>query len=338
MCSEAFKKCGKNGIINLDYLNDHNAMEHDNSLSRLDAYESNGKQDEFNRERFLTLLSFSKDGISLTVDDIADARIHFYKMSLFKNPVFKWDTEQEESMLVDTVLLLYVLGKDGSITIDDAKSFFIEETFPPNWKAREAMTIHVSRRHASRVSKLIEEKRILEKKRRIEARDAVPGTHAQSPAEVQPVELSPLDPVNAVSGAGAGRHSATFFVVGDNAALPPPREASIALDADDIVEEEDIQRGQAAGAAAPSEGAEFELSSVALQHPSETSSRQRDVSEVDDDASLSEGKLSVGHVDRSVEQVATPGEVSIHLEGDNEDEESAWLDIDNNPRPSNDDS
>jgi hypothetical protein len=129
MTATAFAQCGRRGVLNLCDLNEHNKAEHDCSLSRDDANLSGGKQSEFSRQRFQKLLTFSDDGVVLTSRDVVKARIFFYDESRMKNPRFTWNIEQEELMLIETVLLLFVLGDNGAISIADAKSFFENEKY-----------------------------------------------------------------------------------------------------------------------------------------------------------------------------------------------------------------
>ena len=132
----AYKKAGKNGVFSLSDLNRHalKSIEHDASLSRLDAALSNNQQDKFNQERFDKLLSFSKDGKHLTTSDVAAARLHFTADSKANNPQVLWNKDIERRAWAEATILLHILGKNGSISIDDARLFFEKETFPPGWQ------------------------------------------------------------------------------------------------------------------------------------------------------------------------------------------------------------
>jgi hypothetical protein len=88
-----YKIAGKNGLLSLSDLNHHaiDSIEHDASLSRLDAAMSDNQQGKLNQERFNTFLSFSKDGKFLTTDDVAAARVHFTADSKANNPQVLWN-------------------------------------------------------------------------------------------------------------------------------------------------------------------------------------------------------------------------------------------------------
>ena len=127
---------GKDGLLSLSDLSyhAHDSIEHDGSLSRLDAALSNNQQSKFNQERFDKLLSFSKDGKVLTKDDVAAARVYFKADSEANNPQFFWSKDVETTVWTEASVLLYVMGKEGVINIEDARTFFEKETFPDGWQ------------------------------------------------------------------------------------------------------------------------------------------------------------------------------------------------------------
>ena len=131
----AYRKAGKDGLLSLADLNSHSAdsIEHDASLSRLDAALSNNPDGKLDQERFKKLLSFSKDGEYLTTEDVAAARLHFTADSLAHNSQVIWNGRIEKTAWAEAAVLLHILGKDGKISLDDARLFFEEETFPPGW-------------------------------------------------------------------------------------------------------------------------------------------------------------------------------------------------------------
>ncbi|CAF1559963.1 unnamed protein product [Rotaria sp. Silwood1] len=133
---QAYKTVGKNGLLSLSDLSFHSSesIEHDGSLSRLDATLSNNQQGKFNQERFNKFLSFSKDGKFLTTEDVAAARIYFKADSHANNPQCLWNQSIEKAMWTEAAILLHILGKHGRISIEDAKLFFEKETFPHGWQ------------------------------------------------------------------------------------------------------------------------------------------------------------------------------------------------------------
>ena len=133
---QAYKTVGNDGLLSLSDLNYHalESIEHDGSLSRLDAALSNNQQGTFNQERFNKFLSFSKDNQYLTTEDVAEARLFFKTDSQTNNPQFIWNKDIEKAMWTEASILLHILGKNGRISIEDAKLFFEQETFPQGWQ------------------------------------------------------------------------------------------------------------------------------------------------------------------------------------------------------------
>ncbi|CAF1154476.1 unnamed protein product [Didymodactylos carnosus] len=133
---QAYKTVGKNGVLSLSDLSYHapESMEHDGSLSRVDAALSNNQQGKFNQERFNKLVSFSKDGEFLTTEDVAAARLYFKADSQANNPQYLWNNDAEAAIWTEASILLHILVKRGRISIEDAKLFFEEETFPHGWQ------------------------------------------------------------------------------------------------------------------------------------------------------------------------------------------------------------
>jgi hypothetical protein len=154
--SVALTQCGHAGHIDLDALSEHNKIEHDASLSRSDAFVCAGRQvqyssatswldmnifwicdfeqAEFNPSRFAKLLSFSKDGLYLTSDDVAEARAYFVNDSRIHNPEFNWSNQAQEASMIETSILLNVMGRNGKISLQDARAFFVDERFPDGWE------------------------------------------------------------------------------------------------------------------------------------------------------------------------------------------------------------
>ena len=133
---QAYKTVGKDGLLSLADLCYHapDSIEHDGSLSRIDAALSNNQQGKFNQERFNKFLSFSKDGQYLTTEDVAAARVYFKADSHANNPQCLWNKDIEKAMWVEASILLNILGRNGRISIEDAKLFFERETFPQGWE------------------------------------------------------------------------------------------------------------------------------------------------------------------------------------------------------------
>lgn len=140
---QAYKTVGRDGLLSLSDLCYHapDSIEHDGSLSRVDAALSNNQQGTFNQERFNKFLSFSKDGQYLTTEDVAAARLYFKQDSHENNPQCLWNKEIEKAMWVEASILLNILGKNGRISIEDAKLFFERETFPQGWEKHRSFGV-----------------------------------------------------------------------------------------------------------------------------------------------------------------------------------------------------
>ena len=140
---QAYKTVGRNNVLSLSDLSYHapESIEHDGSLSRLDAALSDNQQGTFNQQRFNKFLSFSKDGTSLTTEDVAAARLYFKADSEANNPEFLWNKAIEKAMWTEASILLHILGKNGRITIEDAKLFFEQETFPQGWQKHRSFGV-----------------------------------------------------------------------------------------------------------------------------------------------------------------------------------------------------
>ena len=116
---------------------EHDAIEHDASLSRLDSVGPNGAQDSIspNEELIDQLLGFAKSGY-LKLENIMDAR----KLRLVQtkaNPGHvKFVTKDFFVMNGETIFLAGVMGRDYKISVSDATSFLKYEKFPANWQPR----------------------------------------------------------------------------------------------------------------------------------------------------------------------------------------------------------
>jgi hypothetical protein len=162
---QAYKTVGNNGVLSLSDLSYHapESIEHDGSLSRVDAYLSNHQQGKFNQERFDRFLSFSKDGRFLTTEDVAAARVYFKADSHANNPHCLWNKDIQKAMWTEASILLHILGKRGRISIEDAKLFFEEETFPRGWQKHPSFGVRELRsatKALKNVAKRIEKQQI----------------------------------------------------------------------------------------------------------------------------------------------------------------------------------
>ena len=161
---QAYRTAGRDGLLSLSDLCYHapESIEHDGSLSRVDAALSNNQQGRFNQERFNRFLSFSRDGRFLTTEDVAAARLYFKADSHANNPQCLWNKDTQKAMWTEASILLHILGKHGRISIEDAKLFFEQETFPPGWQKHPSFGVrqlYSATKALKNAAKRIEKKR-----------------------------------------------------------------------------------------------------------------------------------------------------------------------------------
>jgi len=159
LVSGAFDVAHAKGRLDLSDLSKHGdgkngGIEHDASLSRVDAALSNNHQADFNKERFEKLVSFSTDGQYLTVADLAAARNYFSDDSKKNNPQFSWSPQADRAAWGECVLITQVLGRDGKISVPDLRSFFEQEKFPQGWQKHPSFGIKEVRPYSNDVKSL----------------------------------------------------------------------------------------------------------------------------------------------------------------------------------------
>lgn len=124
-------------VLNLDQLATHGAVEHDISLSRRDYLQEEGncaKQPDLIKQ----LLECSKDGKTLTVDDLADLRRLRIKQQTADNPGLVYEDKQHRLACGEIALVLSVFGNGHSVPCSYARALFKEERLPveEGWKRR----------------------------------------------------------------------------------------------------------------------------------------------------------------------------------------------------------
>lgn len=92
----------------------------------------------------------------LTSDDLAEARAYFVTDSKLHNPEFDWSGRAEYASMIETSILLNVLGRDGRITLQDARTFFVEERFPDGWEKPSSYGLWTLNKDRSKNKKLFE--------------------------------------------------------------------------------------------------------------------------------------------------------------------------------------
>ncbi|KAJ7044861.1 Peroxidase, family 2-domain-containing protein [Mycena alexandri] len=152
------------GLESYDALtNSHNQIEHDASFTRNDVFfdlVARGVDPEsINNDAIphmhspavnLTLVDFlvgfSKDGQTLTVDDIADARHGRLRSTVALNPTAVLHSKQTGGMWREAGFMSLVLGNvDGAVRVDWLREWFVNERLPTalGWQKHNAGLIDV---------------------------------------------------------------------------------------------------------------------------------------------------------------------------------------------------
>ncbi|KAJ7044864.1 Peroxidase, family 2-domain-containing protein [Mycena alexandri] len=147
------------GLESYDALtNSHNKIEHDASFTRSDVFfdlvasgvdpksiDNNNIPPMHNPPVNTTLIdllvSFSKDGKTLTVDDIADARHARLQSTVAFNPTAVLQSEQTGGLWREAGFVSLVLGDaNGTVRIDWLRDWFVNERLPIElgWKKPNA--------------------------------------------------------------------------------------------------------------------------------------------------------------------------------------------------------
>ncbi|KAJ3137021.1 hypothetical protein HK101_003926 [Irineochytrium annulatum] len=124
-------------IVSLAELDKHGAIEHDASLTRNDAF--TGDNTSFNSTLLDQLLSFSSDGVHVTIDELAKFRAAREKYSKATNPSFTFGLKQQFTAYGEAALLYEAMKDDtGNIRVDWIEVLFREERFPVDlgWRPR----------------------------------------------------------------------------------------------------------------------------------------------------------------------------------------------------------
>ncbi|KAJ5521734.1 hypothetical protein N7527_005849 [Penicillium freii] len=102
-----------------------------------------GDNININMTLFESLLSFSKDGETLSLEDMAEHHHQRHNQSKIENPGFVFGNQGAICSLAQYTNMVGVLGKFGkhgrtTLFIDDVKTFYLDEDIPRNYERREA--------------------------------------------------------------------------------------------------------------------------------------------------------------------------------------------------------
>lgn len=145
-------------VLDLDQLALPGVVEHDVSLSRRDHHQKEGNLAP-QADLIKDLLACSKDGKTLTIDDLAAHRKRRIQQQLDDNPGLKYGSLEHELGCGEIALILDVFGDGKSVSCDYARAFFQEERLPikEGWKRRWWWTLGLIelKSTASKVKRLI---------------------------------------------------------------------------------------------------------------------------------------------------------------------------------------
>ncbi|KAK9611674.1 hypothetical protein V6Z98_009858 [Aspergillus fumigatus] len=102
-----------------------------------------GDNINLNMTLFESLLSFSKDGETLSLEDLAEHHHLRHNQSKAETPNFVFGNQGAICSLAQYTNMVGVLGKFGkhgrtTLFIDDVKTFYLDEDIPRNYERREA--------------------------------------------------------------------------------------------------------------------------------------------------------------------------------------------------------
>ncbi|KAL1916377.1 uncharacterized protein VTP21DRAFT_5568 [Calcarisporiella thermophila] len=118
--------------FNLEDFNAHNLLEHDASLVRQDAFL--GDHVHANQTMLNHMLSFSRDGRTLTLLDIARIRRYRERDSMQRNPNYSISPFQTLVALFEAASIPMVFGNGFSVPIQSVRTWLGEERLPDGYK------------------------------------------------------------------------------------------------------------------------------------------------------------------------------------------------------------
>jgi hypothetical protein len=129
-------------VLDLNQLALHGVVEHDISLTRRDYHQGEGNL-EIQPDLLRDLLACSKDGVTLTIEDLAALRKRRIQKQLEDNPGLKYGSMEHQVGCTEIALVLDVFGNGKGIPCEYAKAFFQEERLPvkEGWKKRWLWTL-----------------------------------------------------------------------------------------------------------------------------------------------------------------------------------------------------
>ncbi|PLB52247.1 hypothetical protein P170DRAFT_402251, partial [Aspergillus steynii IBT 23096] len=101
-----------------------------------------GDNVNINMALFESLLSFSKDGVTFTLEDLAEHHHLRHNQSKADNPHFVFGNQGAICSLAQYTNMVGVLGRKGkhgwtTLYVDDVKTFYLDEDIPKTYERRE---------------------------------------------------------------------------------------------------------------------------------------------------------------------------------------------------------
>lgn len=119
--------------FSLDYLGNHDLLEHDASLAHRDFYYGSDPM-LANSTLADDLFARADDDGKLGLTAIASARKDRANTCRASNPDCTFGLKQSKTAFLEASVLLLVLGEGASISVEHAQSFILEEKFPDDWE------------------------------------------------------------------------------------------------------------------------------------------------------------------------------------------------------------
>ena len=129
------------GCLNLDQLALHNVVEHDVSMTRLDA--AQGDNNTPQPDLIADLLASSSNGKTITIDDFVGLRKRRYEKQKQDNPQLDFQGMQVQIACTEVALVLKVFGNGKEVPVEYVRAFFQEGRIPRNegWSKRKWWTL-----------------------------------------------------------------------------------------------------------------------------------------------------------------------------------------------------
>ena len=101
-----------------------------------------GENVNMNMTLFTSLLSFSKDTTTLTLEDLAEHHHLRHNQSKISNPRFRYGNRDAICSLAQYSNLIGILGRNGpnglqTLFVEDVKTFYLDEDLPKQYERRE---------------------------------------------------------------------------------------------------------------------------------------------------------------------------------------------------------